>query len=164
MEAVIREYRPSDRESIKSCIKELQKYVSDLDTLKRTRDLPAFNGDAYIDCTLKRVEKCSGNIFVAEEDGRIAGCIVGISAEQNEIDSLESYPSKSGSILELIVTSEHRKSGLGTRLMQAMEEYFRTQGCTCAFVDCFAPNISAHEFYVRAGYIDRMHLMLKLLS
>jgi len=163
VKSLIRAYRPSDRQGLQSCIEELQSYIAILDPLKRSRSDNTFASAAYVRYTLAQVRKSNGKIFVAEADNQIIGCIVGIIPEHTELDELEGYPTKDGYILELIVRTEHRKSGIGMELMKTMEKYFSARECTGVLVDCFAPNTKAHDFYRKAGYTDRMQRMLKLL-
>jgi len=43
-------------------------------------------------------------------------------------------------------------------------EYFKENGCTIVQVEVFAPNRSAHDFYLGRDYEDRSMFMLKLLE
>lgn len=141
---------------------ELQQYIASLDELKRTRLSADFDGEAYVSRLLEKVQEQQGTIYLADNGGRIVGCVAGIISERNKDDALEAYPSKDGRILELYVQSGHRGQKIGVRLMQAVEQYFREHGCVGCHVDCFAPNVDAHKFYVSLGYVDRLISLLKL--
>lgn len=160
---MIREYSPEDRAAIEACIHELQVHIATLDPIHRVRSKDSFNVSAYVDATLKEIESHEGKIFVAEKDGEIVGCIFGIIPVDSKFDTLEGYPSKDGRILELIIRSQYRGGGIGKRLMEEMESYFRSKGCKAVHVGVFAPNTEAHRFYVKGGYTDRMHDLIKLL-
>ena len=163
MDISIREYRESDRAALELCIAELQAHIGAIDPLHKSRTGDDFDVRKYCDYTLQKVDALKGKIFMAEQDGKAAGCIIGVITKPSELDQLEGYPSKDGKILELIVLSQFRHKGLGVLLMQALEKYFRTQECKNVLVDCFAPNVEAHEFYKKSGYADRMTVMLKTL-
>ncbi len=162
MTAEIRKYHDVDRAGLIASITGLQAYISSLDDLKRER-LPAdFDADRYVQKLLEKVKAHHGVICLADDGGKLIGCIAGIIPENTQDDDLEAYPSKDGRILELYVQSGHRSQMIGLRLMQAMEQYFKDAGCVGCHVDCFVPNVDAHKFYLKLGYIDRMTALLKL--
>lgn len=163
MAAEIRQYRDTDRAALVATLRELQLYICSLDELKRTRQSADFDGEAYV-CRLLEKVQGQGVIYLADDEGKIVGCVAGVISERNEDDLLEAYPSKDGRILEPYVQSGHRGQKIGVRLMQAIEQYFRDHGCIGCHVDCFAPNIDAHKFYVSLGYVDRLISLLKLFG
>ena len=77
--------------------------------------------------------------FAAEEpDGTIAGVITG-RAYYNEVH-----------IADLIVAEGRRRSGLGTRLVRAVEEAFRGRGYDIITLTTFG--FQAPAFYQKLGY------------
>lgn len=162
MAANIRQYRETDREALVACLGELQQYIASLDELKRVRLSADFDGEAYVSRLLEKVQERQGAIYLADDGGRIVGCIAGIIPETTKDDALEGYPSKDGKILELYVQPAYRGQKIGQSLMQAMEQYFQKNGCIGCHVDCFAPNVNAHEFYLSLGYVDRLIALLKI--
>jgi len=152
----IKKYEPSDRTELESCIYELQMYVAHLDPLKRVRDEHSFNVKEYVDYTLKRIEEENGRIYFAMEDDIVQGCIVGIIPQQSSLDTLDSVPSRNGIVLELVIKKNFRGMGIGPKLLEYMEEYFRNSECTTSGVDVFAANTDAVQFYKTVGYKDRM--------
>jgi len=68
-----------------------------------------------------------------------------------------------GKILELFVAPDARGKHVGSALIERMEYFFRSRGCTAVWVECFAPNSLAHAFYGARGYADRSYWMLKTL-
>lgn len=162
MTAEIRKYRDADRADLIASITGLQAYIASLDDLKRARQPTDFDADRYVQRLLEKVKAHQGAIYLADDGGKLIGCIAGIIPENTEDDDLEAYPSKDGRIVELYVQSGHRSQKIGLRLMQAMEEYFKDAGCVGCHVDCFVPNVDAHTFYLKLGYVDRMTALLKL--
>jgi GNAT superfamily N-acetyltransferase len=83
-------------------------------------------------------------VFARDDDGNIIG---GITARTywNYLD-----------IKFLWVHEQHRKSGLGSKIMQAAETEALRRGCTGAFLDTFS--FQARGFYERLGYAEFGHL------
>jgi ribosomal protein S18 acetylase RimI-like enzyme len=162
METIIHEYRDTDREHLICLITSLQDYLVNLDPLHRLRRLPSF-GEVYVDSLLSKINQAKGKIFLAKQSHKFLGCIAGIIEEQNDLDKVGKIPSRTGLILALIVHENYREHGIGTILMEKMEEYFRVNRCDVARVEVFAPNVMAHRFYNGLKYGDRSLDMIKRL-
>ena len=76
--------------------------------------------------------------FAAEDNGKIAGVITG-RAYYNEVH-----------IGDLIVGEAYRRSGLGTRLVAAVEDAYRGKGYDIVTLTTFG--FQAPEFYKKLGY------------
>jgi GNAT superfamily N-acetyltransferase len=164
MTITLKRYDEADRADLVRCMEELQDFVAATDPHKRLRRLKEY-GERYTERLLQNIEKNDGLILFACDEGKIVGCIAGIVQRQTEDSLLEVVPTKSGGwILELFVRESHRKSGIGTMLMRGMEDYFKKNECTIVQVEVFAPNRSAHDFYLGHEYEDRSMFMLKLLE
>jgi GNAT superfamily N-acetyltransferase len=162
MEVAIREYCGSDRTALVRLMEELQDYLISIDDLERERRMPEY-GESYTERTLQNVAKNNGIIYVAEKRGRIVGLVVGIMPEQTKEELLEHIPFKRGVVLELIVDEGYREKGVGTMLMEKMEDYFKKNGCSASGVDVFFPNKDAYRLYSRLGYRERDIWMTKKL-
>lgn len=93
--------------------------------------------------------------------GLIAGILM---PKQTPVDLLEHTPMQEGKILEFIVSSHSRGGGVGSKLLEAMEDHFRKRGCAYIHLqEVFAPNSSARSFYAKRGYTDRFIEMIKPL-
>ncbi len=158
----IREYQSPDRPSVIRCMARFGDYLVTVDHMKRTRRMPEF-GEWFTDKMLEDVGKNNGVIYVVENEGRIVGFVAGIILRQSRQDLLECVPTKDGRIIELFLDEEFRGQGIGTRLMEMVEEYFRQNGCDVSRVEVFEPNVKAHHFYRKLGYGDRMIDMIKML-
>lgn len=162
MKKNIRKYQPSDKPSIIKCMERFGDYLVTVDQMKRTRRMPGL-GEWFTSKMLEEVDKNNGVIYVVENEGRIAGFIAGITLRQSKEELLESIPSKAGRIIELFLDERFRGQGIGTRLIEKMEEYFRQNGCDVSRVEVFEPNIKAHNFYRKLGYQDRNIDMIKII-
>ena len=159
---LIRPYQKSDFPVLVRMMEEFQDYLITLDPLKRLRRMPNY-GNVYTRNSLKTVQKGKGVYILAEESCAILGFIAGIVEEQSKSDLLETVPSKVGRILELYVDPSSRSHGVGTKLLDAMEKYFRARKCTVVCLEVFAPNTGAQLFYQKNGFVPRNIDMIKVL-
>jgi ribosomal-protein-alanine N-acetyltransferase len=82
--------------------------------------------------------------FVAEDDGRIAGFI----AAGIENTGVELY----GHIMNLAVSPEYRHRGIGSMLVQQVEQACMLEGTTAVSLEVRETNVGARAFYHRIGY------------
>jgi ADP-ribose pyrophosphatase YjhB (NUDIX family)/predicted GNAT family acetyltransferase len=163
LETAIRQYRHSDRKVLVRLLEELQDYLVSVDDLKRERRVPEY-GESYTERTLQNVSKNNGIIYVAENKSRVVGMIIGTMPVQTKEELLEHVPFKRGVVLELFVEDGYREKGVGTMLMEKMEEHFKRNGCTVSGVDVFFPNKIAYRLYSKLGYRERDIWMTKKLE
>lgn len=163
MSVVYRQYRESDRDGFIHCIGLLQDFVASLDPLHRIRRLKDFDANAYVEQSFDQLKKHDGAIFIAEEKGRIIGCIIGV-IHLDEPEDIEGYPSIDGKILDLIVLPEYRGQHVGNELMRMMEEYLASKNCDVIKVECSAPNRDARKFYEKLGYSERILTLIKSIE
>ncbi|MDH5794189.1 MAG: GNAT family N-acetyltransferase [Candidatus Bathyarchaeota archaeon] len=163
MKARIREYQGSDRTAFVKLMEQLMDYIVSIDDLKRTRRMPDF-GESYTQRTLQKVAENNGIIYVAELDSELVGVVVGTIPEQTKEDQLEHVPSKFGEVLEIVVKAGTRGRGVGTMLMNKLEEYFKENNCDISGVGVLVPNKNAHRLYSKLGYEDRSFYMTKNLQ
>ena len=125
MRPIIREYRPSDFETLwkidQVCFAQGISYTR--------RELAFYIGQ-------KR-----GFTLVAEADGKIVGFVV-----------IDRDREAQGHVITIDVLPEARRSGLGSQLMTAAEERLRTLGCSTVFLEAAVDNAAALAFYKRHGY------------
>jgi len=153
------EYKNNKKVLVK-LIEELQDYLIQMDPLKRLRRLPEY-GEIYTDNLLKKIKKHKGIIYIAEIENIPVGMVVGIIEDYTKNDEIESIPSKTARILELIVSEKYRGKNIGSLLMQSIERYFQKQGCDIIRIAVFAPNTKTHSFYQKLNYQDRVIDMVK---
>lgn len=162
MDIVIKEYQPADKLRLIKLMEILQDYLADIDPLHRMHRLPEY-GEMYTKGLLQRVSKNAGVIYLAKQGEEALGCITGNIEEYNAEQRTGTSGVRTGRVLELVVKEDCRGKGIGKMLMQQMEEYFRSKGCDIVRIEVFVPNTSAHKFYDRLHYHDRVVDMVKLI-
>ena len=110
---------------------------------------------------LDEANRNNGKCYLAIENDRAVGLIMGTIPTYDEYDYLDYKCPKRGEITELIVTSKTRSTGVGQELMKKMEEYFKSMECEYILVDVFGYNDSAIKFYHKQGYHPRMLTNIK---
>ena len=156
------EYNKKYLEDVRDLLTELEKYIVSIDKDNLDMVHPKYHEKmALID--LDEVNKYNGKCYLAIENGKVVGLIMGTIPEYNKYDYLDYKCPKRGIITELIVTSKIRNKGIGNELIDTIENYFRNNGCEYVLVDVFAYNENAVKFYEKNGYHARMHVNIKKL-
>ena len=113
---------------------------------------------------LKEVHNNDGKCYLALENGKVIGLIMGTIPKYDNNDYLDYKCPKRGFITELIVANEFREKGLGQHLINKMELYFTEKDCKYVLIAVFAYNIPGINFYHKNGYHSRMHTMIKKIA
>ena len=154
------EYKDTYIDDIKYLLVELEEYIVSIDEDNLDQVHPEYrNKMAIIDLDI--IKNNNGKCYLAIEDTKAVGLIMGIVRNYDKYDYLDYKCPKSGEIIELIVTKKIRSKGIGQALMDKMEEYFKSIDCEYVLVDVFAYNKDAVEFYNKKGYHSRMITNIK---
>lgn len=156
------EYEDKYLEDIKELLVELEKYIISIDEDNLDRLHPEYR-DKMAVLDLGEVKNNNGKCYLAVENEKAIGLIMGYVRTYDEYDYLDYKCPKSGEISELIISKEARGKGIGKQLMKKMENYFKSIDCEYAFLDVFAYNKNAVEFYKKEGYHSRMLIDVKRL-
>ena len=149
------EYEEKYLENVKDLLVELEEYIVsiDKDNLDRVHE-------DYRD-KMALIDLKDNKCFLAIEDNKAIGLIMGKLTEYDENDYLDYKCPKRGEITELIVTKNTRSKGVGKALINKMEEYFKSLGYEYIIVDIFAYNDNGINFYNKNGYHSRMITSIK---
>ena len=96
-------------------------------------------------------------LLLAELDGKLVGLVHGIliSVERRGLRRR-----KRGHIDTIIVTEHHRNRGIGTQLMDSIEDWFSQNGVTQADLGVWVFNSDAMRLYKRLGY-EPFHIQMR---
>ena len=156
------EYKDKYLEDVKDLLTELEEYIVSIDKDELDQVHHEYHEKmALVD--LDEVKNNNGICYLAIENDRAIGLIMGTIPPYEEYDYLDYKCPKRGIITELIVTSKIRSKGVGQALMDKMEEYFKLNKCEYVLVDVFAYNENAINFYNKKGYHPRMYTDIKKL-
>ena len=123
--------------------KEELKYSETLLPLEKTKE-------KYLEFLKIDLEKQGRAVFIAVEDGRIIGMIMGKS--YNTI-SISKYKRK-GYISNLYVDKAYRKKGIGEKLIQHTLKWLKKQGVPHATVEIHIKNQAAINLHHKLGFRD----------
>ena len=154
------EYEDKYLEDVKDLLVELEEYILTIDEDNLDKLDPEYR-DKMALLDLKEVKNNSGKCYLAIEEEKTIGLIMGYVRSYDKYDYLDYKCLKSGEVSELVVSKSARGKGIGKKLMDKMENYFKSIGCEYIFIDVFAYNKSAIEFYNKHGYHTRMLIDVK---
>ena len=154
------EYDDKYLDDVKDLLVELEEYIVSIDKDHLDQVHPEYHEKmAVVD--LDEVNKNNGICYLAFENDKVIGLIMGMIPPYNEYDYLDYKCPKRGEITELIVTNKIRSNGIGQKLINKMEEYLKSVGCEYVIVDVFAYNEIGKKFYSKNDYHARMETMIK---
>jgi len=97
---------------------------------------------AWSQDSLEQLASIDGASWIAEQDRVIAGFLLGrIAADEFEI-------------LNMAVSRDLRRSGIGSKLLASALEFARVAGAARAYLDVRASNQPAIALYVRHGFTE----------
>ena len=156
------EYEDKYLEDVKDLLVELEEYILSIDKDELDQLHPEYRDKmALID--LKEVKENNGKCYIAVENDKAIGVIMGIVRKYDKYDYLDYKCPKCGDIIELVISKNVRSKGIGQKLMAKMEEYFKSIGCEYVTIDVFAYNDPALNFYSKQGYHPRGIIDIKKL-
>lgn len=149
------EYDNKYLEDVKDLLVELEEYILSIDEDNLDNLHPEYREKMAI-LDLEEIKNNNGKCYLAIEEEKVIGLIMGYVITYDEYDYLDYKCPKSGEVSELIVSKRARNSGIGKSLMNKMEQYFKSINCEYIFIDVFGYNKNAIEFYKKQGYHTRM--------
>jgi len=157
------DYSDKYLEDVRDLLVELEEYIVSIDKDELdTLHIDYREKMAIFD--LEKVKKNNGKCFLAIENDKAIGLIMGIITKYEDHDYLDYKCPKKGEITELIISQHARSKGIGSKLMDKMENYFKIKNCEWIQVDVFAYNTNAINFYNKHGYHTRMHCDIKRIK
>ena len=157
------EYEDKYLEDVKDLLVELEEYIVSIDKDNLDQLHPEYREKMAI-LDLEEVKNNNGKCYIAVENDKVIGLIMGCIFSYDEYDYLDYKCPKRGEITELIVSKNVRSKGIGNMLISKMEEYFKSLGCEYILVDVFAYNENAIKFYDKNGYHSRMYTSIKKIG
>lgn len=154
------EYEEKYLEDVRDLLVELEEYILSIDKDDLDQLHPEYREKMAV-LDLEEVNDNDGKCYLAIEEDKVIGLIMGCIPQYDEYDYLDYKCPRRGEITELIVTDKVRSNGVGRKLMDKMEEYFKSVGCEYVLVDVFGYNEKGINFYNKNGYHTRMETMIK---
>lgn len=148
------EYEDKYLEDVKDLLVELEEYILSIDEDNLDQLHPEYR-DKMAMLDLEEVKNNNGKCYLAIDNDVVVGLIMGCLRSYDEYDYLDYKCPKCGEITELVVSKKVRSSGIGTLLMNKIEEYFKGIGCEYISIEVFAYNKMGINFYEKHGYHTR---------
>ncbi len=153
------EYDDKYIEDVKDLLVELEEYIVSID--KDNLDIVSSDyRDRMFEYDLSNSDIC----YIAVDNNKVIGLIIGKIRKYDEVDYLDYKCPKMGIITELVVTSKVRSKGIGKLLISKIQEYFKDKDCEYVIVDVFNYNDNGIKFYLNNGYHTRMITMINKID
>jgi GNAT superfamily N-acetyltransferase len=156
---LIRRAEPRDLAALESCFCALQAFEH---SIEPNRADPRTIARDYIDNLLVDCKKLRGAVFVAESDGEFVG-FAAVLVDFRSDDPIEQHQ-EHAYVTDLYVRDAARRSGVGSRLLQAAEAHALAAGASRLRVGVLARNDAAHALYLKLGYRDYEVILEKVLG
>lgn len=160
MDIKIESYNHKYKDQIIKLFEDFYDYLVELDPLRKLVRQPGY-GENTTNQTLKDVEEKEGTFYVALDQEKVVGFIVGTIRRPTKEDLLGAEPAVNGRVTELYVDKDYRGKGLATKLMVKIEQALKEKGCNYIWVEVFAPNQPPRKLYQKLGYAERDIDMIK---
>jgi len=160
---MIIEYEEKYLDDVRDLLVELEEYIVSIDKDNLDTIHPEYKEKMAI-VDLEELEKNEGKCYLYIENGKALALIMGCVRPYDKYDYLDYKCPRTGKITELIVSQKLRSKGIGQKLINKMEEYFKSITCEYVLVDVFAYNENAFNFYSKKDYHSRMHTMIKKIE
>ena len=160
---MIVEYEDKYLEDVRDLLVELEEYIISIDA-DHLDQLHEEYREKMALLDLEEVKENNGKCYLYIEKNKVVGLIMGVIPPYDKYDYLDYKCPKRGEITELIVSNKIRSKGIGQKLMQKLEEYFKTQGCEYIKVEVFGYNDNALKFYFKQNYHARMLDVIKKID
>ncbi|MGH9323423.1 MAG: GNAT family N-acetyltransferase [Vicinamibacteria bacterium] len=144
----IREYDAArDREAVRNCYIQLQDFERSLDPRLPPGERIA---DASLEEMFTHCREFDGSVLVAEWNGEVVG-FVAVWTRYRSLEP-EDDPTVHAYVSDLVVSSSHRRRGIGRALLEAAEEKARAARCPYVRLSVKAGNQGAISLYAEAGF------------
>ena len=160
---MIIEYEEKYLEDVKDLLVELEEYILTIDEDHLDQLHPDYR-DKMTELDLQEVKDYEGECYLYIENKKAVGLIMGKIRQYDPYDYLDYTCPKGGIVTELIISKNNRGKGIGQKLMTKMESYFLEKGCSYIYINVFAYNENAIQFYAKKGYHNRMHTVVKKIK
>lgn len=102
--------------------------------------------------------------FVARYKGEIVGtAVLQITPEDNFLDGFVKHKGSLGEIEYLVVTRKYRGCGIGRKLIEASEKYFKDTGCVKIEISYLETNKPAMDVYTKLGFKPSIRTSAKMI-
>lgn len=160
---MIIEYEEKYLDDVRDLLVELEEYIISIDKDNLDVIHPDYKEKMAI-VDLEELGENNGKCYLYVVDNKALALIMGCVRPYDKYDYLDYKCPKTGIITELIVSKNLRSTGIGQKMIDEMEKYFKSIGCEYILVDVFAYNEKAINFYSKKDYHSRMHTMIKKIG
>ncbi len=159
MMTIVRKYESRDEQQLR--VVAIQNYVEQLRE-DRSADAEDPAVHAYLEHIVQMQESGKGVILIAEQEKKVIGfvCLSGPASTTADKGNEGAFAFMS----DLFVVPEHRNEGVGSLLVQKIEERARAMGADNVALRVAVDNAGSRHFYMKNQYQEKFVVMSKGLS
>ena len=124
-------------------IMDIKKYQEIIFLWKNTEGIGLNDCDDSKKSIKKYLERNPGTCFIAEYNSEIIGTAMG------------GHDGRRGLIYHLMVKPEHRRKGIGKKLLDEAEKSLKKKGIRRIYLSVFTENDTGNKFWENNGYVIR---------
>ncbi|MEM2546825.1 MAG: ribosomal protein S18-alanine N-acetyltransferase [Candidatus Bathyarchaeia archaeon] len=108
-------------------------------------EMECFKREAFTKQQIAQLLQCNNTIsLVAKEDGKIVGFVIGMLSVGDNVTV--------GHVLTIDVSINHRRKGVGIKLLQEIEKIFKNKQAGLCRLEVREDNVAALNLYRKLGY------------
>jgi ribosomal protein S18 acetylase RimI-like enzyme len=154
---IIRAYHAADGASLRDCIAELQDAEREIDGRLRPGRVIA---SEYLDTMLEDCRRYTGQVFVLEINGNVAGFTTVFT--RVPFERLDEPPGDYALVAELLVRREYRRRGFARALLAHGERFAASVGATELRIGVLSDNAAARTLYLDVGFRPYIETLSKV--
>lgn len=148
-------YKPENQNDALSLIGELQSHEHSIDPRKSTKRDSA---QKYLNELLEKIDLQSGELILAETEGKIVGLVGWYIEHEHEYDAPYGY------ITDIVVTEGQRGKGIGKGLLNEATNHIKAAGVDRVHVGVMQGNTGAEKLYNACSFKTYANELVKDLS
>ena len=141
----VRRASRSDEGTLSALAQRLSEF--ELPAWRTGEEIAVADGRAMIDSV--RAEDPESEVFIAERDGDVAGCL-------HVLADMDFFGQRHAHISVLATTAGMEGTGVGRALLAHAEEWARRRGLKLLTLNVFAGNARARRVYEHAGFVPEI--------
>jgi ribosomal protein S18 acetylase RimI-like enzyme len=147
--------RASDLKDLDALLELWKEFMQDPNSLDRPIPTHTENSKRWREFVIGLIDEDPGQIQVAEENGKLVGYVMSQKIVKTPLDMAYNW----SYVSDVYVKRNHRRQGIGRKLLQATVEYLKSVGSEHVRLAVWHRNEGAIRLYKELGFKEHMHTL-----